>query len=325
MQSKRCRACSLFLLAWACSGSAQPLVQEAVIPLPNVNGRIDHFAIDVPHKRLFVAALGNNTVAVIDLEAKRVVRSISGLKEPQGLFYWPEKDELYVANGRTGAVNIYGGPDLTLVKALDFNSDADNIRFDPGAAVVYVGYGDGALGIVRGEARLDQTMLDRHPESFQLERNGSRIFVNVPRAQEVEVVDRRTRTVIAKWPVSASQNFPMALDEAGRRLFVGCRRPAAVLVLDTSSGKQMASIPIVGDSDDLFYDPDAKRIYASGGAGAVTVIEQKDADHYATLATIPTAPGARTSYFSAALKRFYVAVPHRGKQPAEVRVFSVSR
>jgi hypothetical protein len=161
-----------------------------------------------------------------------------------------------------------------------------------------------------------------HPESFQLERSGSRIFVNVPGAGQIAVVDRVKRTVAATWPVrGAGANFPMALDEPDHRLFIGCRRPARLLVYDTHTGREVASAPIVGDTDDLFYDAGRKRLYVSGGAGFVTVLQQHDADHYAVMARLPTAAGARTGFFAPDLNRFFLAVPHRGSLVAEVRVY----
>jgi hypothetical protein len=117
------------------------------------------------------------------------------------------------------------------------SGDADNIRFDPSAKEIFVGYGTGALGVINLDLKgnVGETMLDAHPESFQLEKQGPRIFINVPEAGNVTVVDRRTRTVKAKWPVTGAKlNFPMALDEANHRLFIGCRKPAKMLVLDTA-------------------------------------------------------------------------------------------
>ncbi len=304
--------------------AAQPLRLEKTIPL-NVEGRIDHMSADVKGNRLFLAALGNNTVEVIDLAAGAAIRSLQGFHEPQGVYYWAAGDKLYIANGQNGKLTVLDGHSFLELKTYDFNSDADNVRFDAKSKEVYVGYGDGALGVVNADlgARVGQTMLDAHPESFQIETSGARIFVNVPNAGNVTVVDRRTRTVVAKWAVrTAKSNFPMALDEANHRLFIGCRKPAKLIVLDTSSGKEVASVDIVGDTDDLFYDASRKRIYISGGAGAITVLEQKDGDHYQEIAKITTAPRARTSLFIPELKRFCVAVPHQGKQGSELRVFA---
>ncbi|HEY6390354.1 MAG TPA: hypothetical protein VIX89_03685 [Bryobacteraceae bacterium] len=307
--------------------AAQPLRLESTIPLPNVNGRIDHLSIDVAGKRLFVSALGNNTVEVVDLASGKVVHSIRGLKEPQGLFYWADTNRLYVANGADGHVRVYDGRSFEQIHEYDLSGDADNIRFDPNAKEVFVGYGNGALGVINVDLKgnVGETMLDAHPESFQLEKQGPRVFINVPEAGNVTVVDRRTRTVKVKWPVTcAKSNFPMALDETNRRLLIGCRKPAKMLVLDTADGKETASVDIAGDTDDLFYDAALKRIYVSGGAGSISVIEQKDADHYSVIATIPTAEGARTSLLAPEFKRLYVARPHRGKQAAGLLVFAVS-
>ncbi|HYL38461.1 MAG TPA: hypothetical protein VEV17_21265 [Bryobacteraceae bacterium] len=305
---------------------AQPLRLEQTISLGNIAGRIDHMTADVAGKRVFVAALGNNTVEVVDVAAGRVTHSIPGLHEPQGLFYWPGQNRLFAANARDGHVRVCDGRSFDPISDYDFNSDADNIRFDPTVQEVFIGYGDGALGVISAglKAQVGFIVLDAHPESFQLERQGPRIFINVPNAGNVTVVDRRTRSVIARWRLSAQSNFPMALDEADHRLFIGCRRPARLLALDTSSGQEVASIPIVGDTDDLFYDAALKRIYVSGGAGSITVVQHNGADHYASIATIPTAPGARTSLFVPEFKRLYVARPRRGKQEPALLVFSVS-
>lgn len=319
-----------FVLAiiW-CAGvlAAQPLHLEKTIPLPGVQGRIDHFSVDVAGKRVFMAALGNNTLEVIDPVGGRVLHSIQGLHEPQGVFYWPERNQLYVANGSDGRVRVFDAASYAPLKEYDFNSDPDNIRFDPQHKEVFVGYGAGAVGVINASlgSRVGDTMLDAHPESFQLERNGPRIFVNVPNAGHVAVVDRRTRSVITKWPVEAAkQNFPMALDEANHRLFIGCRRPPKLIVLDTTSGKQVTEVAIVGDTDDLFYDSASKRIYVAGGGGSVTVVDQKDADHYLVNATIPTAAGARTALFVPDFKQLFVAVPHRGKQAGGLMVFAIA-
>src|SRR5579871_6914493 len=186
----------LGLLAFAAILSAQPLRLETTIPLPNVEGRIDHFSVDVSGQRLFVSALGNNTLEVVDLKAGKVAHTIRGVKEPQGLFYWPETNRLYAANADDGHVRVYDGSSFQLLHEYELSGDADNIRFDPQAKEIFVGYGNGALAVINADlkANVGETMLDAHPESFQLEKQGPRIFINVPEAGNVTVVDRRTRT-----------------------------------------------------------------------------------------------------------------------------------
>jgi DNA-binding beta-propeller fold protein YncE len=305
-------------------GGAAPLVQVGAIPLPGVEGRIDHFGVDLKNKRLFMSALGNNTVEVLDLGSNKRIRSIPGLHEPQGVFFVPEFNRVFVANAKGGAVEILDGDSFKLLGEVNYSDDADNVRYDARAKRIYVGYGDGALGEIDAATgkRSGDVKLEGHPESFQLEASGPRIFVNVPDAGHLAVIDRDRRAVVAKWPIEGARaNFPMALDEADHRLFITCRRPAQVMVFDTGSGRLVARLPVVGDADDMFYDAARKRLYVSGGEGAISVVEQHDADHYAVAGRIPTAPGARTSFFVPTLNRLYLAVPHRGSQPAEVRVY----
>ncbi len=179
------------------------------------------------------------------------------------------------------------------------------------------------LDAVTGK-RLGDIPLRGHPESFQLEKSGRRIFVNVPTADHsIAVVDREKHGVIATWFLEARSNFPMALDEADQRLMVVARSPARLIVLDTSSGNAVMSVPTVGDADDLFYDATHKRVYISGGEGFIDTFQQADPDHYLPLGRIKTAPGARTSYFVPELKRLYLAVPRRGQQAAEIRVYEI--
>lgn len=301
-----------------------PMRQVATIPLPKVEGRIDHLAVDTARQRLFVAALGNGSLEVVDFDKGAVVKHIGGLREPQGVVYAAGLDKLFVACGGDGMFKIFDGGSLELVKDVQLGEDADNVRYDEKTRRVYVG--DVGLAILDAPTgkRLGDIKLMAHPESFQLESRSPRIFVNVARDGLVAVVDRDKRAVVARWPLGeARANFPMALDEAGRRLFVGCRKPPRLVVLDTTSGKIMASLPIDGDADDLFFDAARRRIYISCGVGLLDVLRQTDADHYAMAAKIPTAAGARTSLLVPALNRFYLAVPHRGEQPAEIRVYEL--
>jgi DNA-binding beta-propeller fold protein YncE len=302
-----------------------PLVFVQAIELPGVEGRIDHLAIDRDGGRLFVAALGNNSVEVLDLRGNTHVRSIKGFREPQGLVVLPTSKTVVVANGQSGDVQFLSGADFAVTGTVKLSDDADNVRFDPKSNRVIVGYGSGALGAIGagGGMQLGEIRLAGHPESFQLETNGPRIFVNVPNAGHIAVVNRDAMKVVATWPVTeARANFPMALDEAGHRLFVGCRQPAKVLIVDTSSGKVTGSLDIVGDTDDLFYDGSRKRLYVSGGDGFLDVFQERD-NRLSRVLHLPTAAGARTSLFVPELSRLYLAVPHRGSQRAEIRTYEV--
>lgn len=302
-----------------------PLALLRTLPLQGVEGRIDHLSLDTTRSHLFVAALGNNTVEEIDLKSGSRIATIRGIMEPQGVVVLPQSDVLVVASGEDGMCRLYDRS-AKLSGALDDLDDADNVRYDAKDMCVWVGYGDGALAAIdySGPTISRRIRLDGHPESFQLETKGNRIFVNVPAAQEIAVVDRQSGKTTARWPVkNAKANFPMALDEKNHRLFVGCRRPAKLLVIDTKTGKVVAETACSGDTDDIFYDALRKRVYVSGGEGTVTVIEQVNADTYRLLGTVATGSGARTSLFDPESGRLYVAVPHREKQGASILVYKV--
>lgn len=286
-------------------------------------GRIDHLSVDVKNRRLFVAALGNDTIEVIDLKVGKRLYSITGLREPQGVLYIPAVNRLYVANGGDGSLRMFDGSSFQLIKTIPFGDDADNVRYDSAHHWIYVGYGDGALGAIDLEGRrVGKVKLDAHPESFQIEDSSHRIFVNLPGSKRISVVDQTKGTVVASWATGrAAGNFPMAFDQADQWLFVVCRSPARMIVLNTISGSVVANMPAVEDSDDVFYDQARKRIYAPGGAGAIWVYQQQDADHYRELARIRTVEGARTGFFSPELNSLFVATRQHDQRPAEIRIY----
>jgi DNA-binding beta-propeller fold protein YncE len=318
--------CSGLTAATRAQDKTTPLTLDKTIPMPKVEGRIDHMAVDVAGQRFFVAALENNTLEVLDLKAGTTIKSLSGFAEPQGIAYVPEFNRVFVANGHDGTCRILDGQSLKTVSSVPCGDDADNVRYESAANRIYVGYGNGALAVLDAKtgAKLADIKLAAHPESFRLEIGGPRIFVNVPRADHIAVVDRDKGEVTATWPLKeAKANFPMSLDQANHRLFAGCRNPPRLLVYDYAApnGRLVASLPISRDTDDLFFDPANKLIYVSCGQGAIDVIQQTDPDHYTIARTIPTSTGARTSLFVPELKILCLAVPHRGSQMAEIRVF----
>jgi len=306
------------------AGAQGVLRPMGTIPLPGVKGRIDHMAATPDGRWLFVAALGSNRVLRIDTQAAQVNGVITGVKAPQGVCYLPKSRKLAVASGGAGTLQFCTDTlqPLGIVHGLD---DADNVRCDPDANLVYVGYGAGALAVIDPElvAQTARIPLDGHPESFQLEQRGSRIFINVPAVGEIEVFDRANRRLLNEWKIKdGADNFPMALDEADKRLFIGIRKPPRLLVMEAEAGKEIALLSACGDADDLFYDAPSTLIYLSGGQGCVNVFRQTNSMIYDRLDTVETSPGARTSLLVASAHRLYVAVPHRGRQQAKIMVFA---
>ena len=318
----------LLMLLANVARAGQVISDVETIDLPGVSGRIDHMAVDVKNKRLFVAALGNNTVEVIDLALHRVIKSIAGFDEPQGLLLIPDLHKLFVTNGGTKFVHVYDSETLALREQIELREDGDNIRFDLLTQRAYIGCGSGKDAAlvaidVRSNGRLTDIALSGHPESFALERNGKRIFVNVPTSGAIEVIDRKLGRVIASWPLSEQKNFPMALDEDHHRLFVGTRKPAKLLVFDTETGRMVANLASVGDVDDIYYVPGTQRLYVSGGEGFLDVFQQHDNDRYSLLAKVATSTGARTSIYVPEWQQLFIAAPSIGTVPARIRVLHV--
>ena len=300
-----------------------PLQLEAKIPLGNVHGRIDHMAVDLKRQRLFVAELGNDTVGVVDLANRKLLQTIAGLKEPQGVGYEPSTDMLYVANAGDGSVQLFEGGDYTARERIELGSDADNIRVDAAASRIFVGYGSGALAVIDPSTRrrVGDIPVKTHPESFQIDLGTGQIFVNVPDAHGIAVVDRASQKQTGKWPIADhGANFPMALDPLHRQVLVIFRAPAELGVFSMTGGKLIATTETCGDADDLFIDAKRSRVYVSCGAGFLDVLEAKGTTYRRT-ARIPTVSGARTSLFVPELDRLLVAVRSGTAEPAAILVF----
>jgi DNA-binding beta-propeller fold protein YncE len=305
------------------AAATDALTLERKIPLGDVAGRLDHLAVDLVHHRLFLAELGNDTIGVVDVAAGTLLHRIGGLKEPQGIGYVADTDTIYVANAGDGTLHSFRGGDFSPLAVLKLGDDADNIRVDAQAAQLVVGYGKGALALLEaaGGKRVGGIPLPGHPEAFQLDPSGARIYVNVPDAREIAVVDRNAAKEIARWGLpDAGQNFPMALDAAGKRLFVVYRRPALLAVFDTGSGAVVARLATCGDADDVFFDAKRQRAYVSCGDGALDVVEEHGGS-YRELGRITTVSGARTSLWVSELDRLFLAVRARGSESAAIWVY----
>src|SRR5256886_16191509 len=276
----------------AAHAEEKTLQLKQTIPLPGVEGRIDHLDLDAANERLFVCALGNNTVEVLDLRKGQRIHSITGLGAPQGIAYLPEIDRLFIANDKGGICKIYDAKSYQAIGEINFKDDADNVRYDNSSKRIYVGFGSGGIAIINAPdgKQVGSIKLTAHPEAFELEKKGNRIFVNVPNSRHVAVIDRDKGEVVTTWKTDlAFGNFPMALDEANHRLFIGCRLPSRLVVLNTDSGDVVAKIDISGDTDDVFYDSKRHRIYVISGAGKIDVIDQIEANSYKPSTTIDTA------------------------------------
>lgn len=326
--SRRLGVLALFLFGALASCGAKPppagnppLVLERTIPLPGVKGRIDHLALDAAGHRLFVAALGNDTVEIVDLSQPRRLAQIRGQSEPQGLAWLADRRELVVASG-DGQVGFYDGESFRVLATLKLGDDADNVRVEDTSGRPVVGFGKGGLAILDPARRTvaETVRMPGHPESFRLE--GNRAYVNVPDAARIVVGDLADGREIASWPTPGARwNFPMALDAPRKVLAVVFRLPARLRLIDPDSGRKLADMATCGDADDLFFDPPRRRLYVICGSGAVDVFQARGAADYAPLARVVTRGGARTGLYSAEADRLYVAARATGDQPAAILVF----
>ena len=348
-------ACLTFPAQFTAAG--EPLVQIGSIPLKGVEGRLDHLTFDTRSQRLFVAALENHTVEVVDLPKRRRVHQITGISEPQGLLCIPEKNRLLVCSRGDGTCRSFDATTFQEGPWIDLGRNADNLRFDPDAQTIYVGSagepGNGLLSAIdlisllpaaqggqpapphspadfllnrprQADPRME-TQLPAHPESFQLDRANRRLLVNIPDEHQIAVLQIGTNTLTnaSSWPVTVGEkNFPMTLDPASARLYIACRKPPLLAVYDTRTGALLSRTPCVGDADDMFYDAKLKRVYVIGGEGFVDVFQVSDTSQEpARLARLPTAPRARTGLFIPDLRMLTVAAPHTTNRPAAVLLF----
>jgi YVTN family beta-propeller protein len=299
--------CVLGAAAFAQAPSQQqPLALEATIALPNTSGRIDHLSIDLARKRLFVAELGNGSVDVIDLRARKVIHRISGLDEPQGIVYAPPSDVLAIACAGDGTVRMFTGGDYSPRGIVNLDDDADNTHLDPRTGYIVVGHGSGGLAIIdpARAAKIADISLPGHPEGFQI--SGTRAYVNVPDVHQIDVVDLNSSKLVAKWTTaSLSSNFPMALDNIGH-LAVVSREQARLALLDLNSGRPVSAIDTCGDADDVFFDDQRKHFIVSCGSGSIDVFAVESGKLHA-MARIPTSGGARTSLYVPELDRLFLA------------------
>jgi len=305
-------------------GSLKELKQ---VMLPRLEGPVSHLAVDIKNQRIFLAATSNNTIEVYDAQRLAHLSTITGLAQPMDIAVLPESGNLLVSNGADGSLRTYDGQTLKLLDSKLLGGDADRIGIVPGGKTVCVGWGVGGLAIVDlPSGHRSNIKLSSHPESFQLDSTGNRIFVNLPGVSQIVEIDRRSQTIFSSWPLHPYRdNGPMAIDEANRRIFVVCRKPAKLLVLNMDDDAVMASMSTVGDAGDVFYDRERKRIYVVGGEGFVDVFQQKSADDYSVLSHTITVPGARNGLFVPEWNRVYVVARNRPPfDTAEIFSFGIT-
>lgn len=304
------------------------LVQS--IQLKGAEGGLDHVIVDAKNQRLFLANKANNTLDIVDLKTNSLVQQIEGQQGVQGVAYAADLDRIFVSLGAGGFCNVFDGKTYKLLKTIKFKDDADNVRYLPRNHTVYVAHAESAMGVidansfdVKADVKLPASAEGLQPESVR-----PRLYLATPQPSQVVVINTDQNEVIGRFPVKGAGNkaYAVAVDEANRRLFVACRKVPAVVVLDSDSGKEIARVTIPDGVDDIHYDADRKRIFASCGEGFVADIKVVDANHYELAEKLPTIKDAKTCYFSPTEGKLYVAVPRQpGKEGPEIRVYQMQK
>jgi DNA-binding beta-propeller fold protein YncE len=305
-----------------------PLDLVQTIPLRHVTGGFNHHSADGKLRRLFLCATANRTVEVVDLNTGTIIKSLPG-ERPSATCFAPNLNLLCVSRGST--LELYDAKSFDRLVALAMPSGVDELQYDSRAKLLYAGCmnapneGITPVDLIQRKV-LEEIKLPASPQGFCLEDDGNRLFASTPRANQVTVIDRKISSIADAWKVTDVQgNYPVAYDAATHRLFVGCRKPAKLLVLDTRSGKAVGSGVIGTDTDDLAFDPVTKRVYVACGEGVISVIQQDDADRYRNIASVTTASGARNCVFIPESGEFCVTVPPRDDQPAKILVYKAQR
>jgi DNA-binding beta-propeller fold protein YncE len=316
---------AVLLGASARAGDQPSLELIQTIDLKGKSGGLDHVALDAGRQRLFVANKVNNTMDVVDLKAGKPLPPIRGQQGIQGISYAPDLDRIYVGLGGQGLFNIFDAKTYRPLKTIKFADDSDNVRYDPRTHLVYVAHAETSLGVVDGKALALKTdiKLPGEAEGFQIEKGRPRMYVCIPSPCQIAIIDTDKNEIAGSYPIQrAGGATAIALDEPNHRVFVACRKEPLLVVLDSETGKEITSVPIAADVDDLFFDSQRKQIYASCGEGYIVVIKQKDGDTYEAVEKIPTAKGAKTSLFVPETGRLYLAVPRQeGKPGPEIRIY----
>jgi len=316
------------------AGAEASLVLEGHSDLPGYSGDFDHFAVDLPGNRLFLAAEDHGTLEVFDLHSGKHLQTVKGFETPHSIFLVPQTHRILVTDG-SESIKVLDDATLAPAGSIRLHPGADSIGYDGASGHLFVVTGGKDVKLTEswleeidpvssrkiGEVHLDAA----HVEAMAVEQHGAHIYINVTDKNYVAVIDKATRRIVAQWPVrEARQNALAQLDEGAGRLFIVSRDPARFIVLDTASGASVANLPAPTRCDAEIFDAANRRIYAPGGEGYIGVYAQRDPAHYAELARVTSAVGAKTAILVPELRRLYVAVsPGEGKTGGAIIWFAV--
>jgi len=311
------------------------LLLKGSVNLPGYTGDFDHFAVDQARGRLLLAAEDHGTVEVFDLNNGNRLQTVNGFETPHSILIRPGAPTILVTDSGKGMSKLLDASTYGVKGVVTLVPGADSIGYDPTENMVYIVTGGKDVDMATselasvdpdtGEKKAALTLQDNHVEAMALEKNGNRLFINLTQTNKMAVIDRKAMKVISIWPVpAAQQNAMVAFDEPHHRLYVGCRKPGMVVVINSDTGAVTNSAPSPLRSDQILFDPAANRLYSPGGEGYMAVYDTSDPDHLKTVAKVPTAPGAKTGILVQEKKQLVLAVsPGDTKAMAKVLTFDL--
>ena len=312
-----------------------PLTLVRTVDLPGIEGDLDHLSLDSAGRRLLLTAEDNGTVRVVDLNDYKVAQTIEGFKTPHSILHLAQAHSLFITDG-SDAVQVRDSGTYQVVKRISTTPGADSIGFDQQRGLLYAVTGGKDVDMkksylsvidVNQDKLLKEIPIDAaHVEAMALELSGPRLFLNITDKNYLAIIDRNTGEMTGRWPIKeAKENAPIAFDEEHQRLYIVCRQPGTLVVLDAGTGKSIASFPTGARADEAIYDPARKRVYVLAGQGNVYPYQAVDANHFEPLSPVPSAPGAKTGLLSPDGTELYVSVsPGEGKTGAKLLIFHVN-
>jgi DNA-binding beta-propeller fold protein YncE len=309
---------------------AKNLTTTRIVGVPN---HFDHLTPDLKNNRLFVVPEDNKSVEVYDIRTGKFIHSIKGIGVGHSVVWRPDINRIFITDGTGADLKIYDGTSYALLKSVKLLEDADATGYDPNTHDLYIA--DGGLdaklnytfleivntdtGEKVGQIKIDSNRL----EAMAVEKNGSRLFLNMTEKNSIGVIDRKKNVVAAVWPLTDCKvNASVAIDEKNHRLFAACR-DGHLNVLDSDTGKFLQNLPISTGVDDMTFDPASQRVYVATGEGFVNIYKEVDPDHYKEFGKIATGPMGKTGLLVPSMNEYFVAVPPHGKTCAEVLVYKV--
>jgi DNA-binding beta-propeller fold protein YncE len=328
----------LWFAAFQALAADEPFVLEKSMAIPSVPmwAYSDYLSLDSIGGRLFVTPGASHAIAVLNLKDGRVLKMIPGVGTAHGIFYSSKFNRLFVADGDSGDVKVFSGEDYSLIKTIPLAKGADWLIYDPHSQFIWVNNGGdnagmdhaliSAIDTVRMEKVTDVPIATPGLEASVIDSGRQLLYVNLVDDAAVAVVDLRKRQTVDTWklPTGGHRNLAIALDTTHARLYVACRDSAmhgSIIVMDSTNGRTIATLPIGGLADGIFVDQKRQRIYVSTGVGHIDAYTIDPNDVYHRLAAVDTAVMAKTGLYSDELDRMYVSVPHLGLGDAQVLVF----